>query len=158
MKKVVNKFIFADQLEKPKDTIKYRPRNQGGLQLHNIDCKATGMLIKTFLELAINPDYNNSLYFKAVYDHHVLNNTNTNDPGCPPTYNQQFFQTIRSAMGDNRVEVWSSKQWYSYLLDKTLLCEEIGDNGQTSWEPIKCKAETTFTEYDWSTIWDKVCF
>ena len=52
MKKIMNKFIYADQLEKPKDLVKYRPRSQGGLQLHNIECKSTAMLAKTFLELA----------------------------------------------------------------------------------------------------------
>ena len=66
MKKTTNKFIYADQLEKPKDLIKYRPRSAGGLQLHNIDCKSTTMLIKTFLELAVSPKHKKFLALQCT--------------------------------------------------------------------------------------------
>ena len=153
MKKTTNKFIYADQLEKPKDLIKYRPRSAGGLQLHNIDCKSTTMLIKTFLELAVSPKHKNSLLFNALFKHHILDNTNTNIPNCLAFYNISLFQNIKSAMKDHCMESWSSKQWYSHLLDQNVLCEEVIENGSTSWVPKKCNAEVTFPEYDWDTIW-----
>ena len=75
MKKTANRFIFADQLEKPTDLIKYRPRSLGGLQLHNIDCKSLAMLIKTFLELSISTKFRTSLYYRSLFDFFILDNS-----------------------------------------------------------------------------------
>ena len=107
---------------------------------------------KTFLELAANPKYSQSLYFKALYDHHILDITVTNTPSSPSFYNLQFFQTIKTAAEENSVEKWSSKQWYKHLLDRTVLCEELGPN-DTSRENKKCLVETTFPDYNWETTW-----
>ena len=121
MKKILNRFLFSDQLEKPNDVIKYRPRRQGGLQLHNIDCKSRAMLIKTILELASSPDFKNSTFYKALYEYHILNNSMMSNPGCPPCYDNQFFETIKTAMKENCITSWTSKQWYCYLLDHSVL-------------------------------------
>ena len=108
---------------------------------------------RKLIELAINSKYNNSLYFKALYDHHVKDISATNNPGCPSFYSMNFFQNIKTAAEGNSVEDWSSKQWYSYLIDRDVLCEEIRNNDGTSWETIKCAAETTFPEYNWEETW-----
>ena len=154
MKKVLNRFLYSDQLEKPNDVIKYRPRCQGGLQLHNIDCKSRAMLIKTFLELATNPDFKNSLFYSALFEHYVLKNTSTTSPKCPPFCNQHFFDTIKNAMNENCVANWSSKQWYGYLLDRNTLQQETNDeDGRICWESIKCPVEIAFANYDWNLTW-----
>ena len=153
-KKVVNRFLFADQLEKPQDLLKYRSRCKGGLQLHNIDCKAIAMLIKTFLEMSISSKFRTSLYFNALYEFYVLDNTAISPPRCPPFYNQQFFDIIKSAREENQIVEWSSKQWYCYLLERNYLQKEVLDgDGRSCWEDIKCKVETVFPNFDWEATW-----
>ena len=150
----MNKFLFADQLEKPCDLIKFRQRNQGGLQLHNIDCKSSAMQIKTFLEMAISRDFQTSQYYNSLYEYHVMNNTSISNPGCPPYYTNQFFEKIKTAMKENNVEGWSSKQWYTYLLNKDVLQTEVyDDDGRISWETKKCQVETEFSHFEWDITW-----
>jgi len=153
-KKVVNRFVFADQLEKPKDLIKYRSRCNGGLQLHNIDCKALAMLIKTFLEMSISSKFRTSLYFNALYEYYVLDNTSISPPRRPPFYSQQFFEVIKSAMENNQIAEWSSKQWYCYLLGRNHLQKEVLDvDGENRWEDVQCHVETVFPNFDWKATW-----
>ena len=142
MKKVVNKFIFADQLEKPKDLIKIRSRNKGGLQLHNIDCKSLAMQIKTFLELSTSTKFRTSPYYKAIDEVNILDNDAITNPGYPPFYTQHFFDTIKAARKDGMVESWSSRQWYQFLLERNVLCSEAAnENGIMRWVPLKCQVE-----------------
>ena len=128
LKKIVNRFVFADQLEKPNDVIKYRPRSKGGLQMHNIECKALAIQIKSFLEMSVGSKFRHSLYFSALFEYYVLENHTISAPRCPPFYNQKFFEVIKTASADNQVTDWSSKQWYCYLLERRHLQREILDD------------------------------
>ena len=115
------------------------------------------MLIKTFLELAIGQDYQNSLYFKSLYEWYILDNNTITSPRCPPFYDLEFFDIIKTARLDNCVDNWSSKQWYSYLLERKVLNHEIeDDNGRLNWEPIKCQVELAYPDFDWITTWARV--
>ena len=108
--------------------IKYRPRSKGGLQMHNIECKALAIQIKTFLEMSSGSKFRHSLYFTALYEYFVLDNHAISPPRCPPFYNQQFFEVIKTARANNQVSDWSSKQWYSYLLERRFLQREVFDD------------------------------
>ena len=153
-KKVVNRFVFADQLEKPKDLIKYRSRCNGGLQLHNIDCKALAVLIKIFLEMSISSKFRTSIYFSALYEFYVLDNTSISPPRRPPFYSQHFFDVIKSAREENQIAEWSSKQWYCYLLGRNHLQKEVLDvDGESRWEDVQCPVETVFPNFDWEATW-----
>ena len=91
----VKAWLYADQLEKPEEMILYRPTSQGGLGLHNVQYKSQAMLIRSFLETAINPKFLHSLYHNSLFRYHVLQQKDIPDPGIPPYYSQDFFSTIR---------------------------------------------------------------
>ena len=86
MKKYVNSFIFADQYEKPRDVTKYRPISEGGLGMHNIECKSDAMLCKTFMELACSKKFQGSSLFNAIYKFHILDDQSFPDPGILRAY------------------------------------------------------------------------
>ena len=48
-------WLYADQLEKPEEVVLYRSRHHGGLGLINLQYKALSLLIRNFLETALNP-------------------------------------------------------------------------------------------------------
>ena len=80
----VKAWLYADQLEKPEEMIIYRPTSQGGLGLHNVQYKSQAMLIRGFLETAINPKFLHSLYHNSLFSYHVLQQKDILDPNFPP--------------------------------------------------------------------------
>jgi hypothetical protein len=84
-----------DQFEKPKDIVVYRPISCGGLGLDHVKLKAQSRLITSFLETASNPKFIHSLYHEALLKYHVLEDRSFSDPGVPPYYPENFFQTIK---------------------------------------------------------------
>ena len=104
--------------------------------------------------MSTSSKFRTSLYFSALYDYYVLDKTSISPPRCPPFYNQQFFEIIKSAQKDNPVADWSSKQWYCYLLErKHLQIEALDVDGRSSWEDAKCHVEIAYPNFDWSTTW-----
>ena len=53
------------------------------------------MLIRGFLEMAINPKFLHSLYHNSLFRYHGLKKNDIPDPGIPSYYSQDFFSTIR---------------------------------------------------------------
>ena len=115
-------WIYSDQLEKPESIILFRPIQSGGLGLHHVALKAKSMLIRSFLDTAINPDYINSLYHNALFRFYVLKETDFADPGSSPYYSEDFFKTIVAANENPQLNIinMSSKQWYEFLLGKEI--------------------------------------
>ena len=50
-------WMYADQLEKPEEMVLFRSRKCGGLGLVNLQYKALSLLIRNFLESAVNPNF-----------------------------------------------------------------------------------------------------
>ena len=104
--------------------------------------------------MSISSKFRTSLYFNALYEFYVLDNTAISPPRCPPFYNQQFFDIIKSAREDNQIVEWSSKQWYCYLLERSHLQKEVIDvDGRSSWIDVECHVETVFPNFDWGATW-----
>ena len=81
----VKTWLFQDQLEKPPEMILHRPIQYGGLGLHNVKYKAMASLLRTFMESAANPAYNQSLYHSQLYRHYVLEDDSImTPPPLPP--------------------------------------------------------------------------
>ena len=59
----VKSWLFSDQLEKPEEIILQRPRKLGGMGL----LQALSLLITSFLETAIKPQFQQNLYHQALY-------------------------------------------------------------------------------------------
>ena len=67
MNSSLKKWLYADQFIKPEESVLYRSPTQGGLGLINIKLKSKACLLRTFLELAINPKYLHSLYHSNMF-------------------------------------------------------------------------------------------
>ena len=159
MKKHINGFLFADQLEKPNDLIKYRSRKCRGLNLHNIDCKFEAMLIKTFLEMSIGSQFRLLPYFTAIYNQFVLDDPSISIAKLPPFFNSDMIETIKSARSEDlKVEGMDSKAWYSHLLNQRVLSDLVEQPDSTfKLEERKCKGESSRPDLDWPDIWRKAC-
>ena len=155
IKKQTNRFLYADQLEKPGELLTYRKPREGGLGLHSIEYKCKALLIKCFLETSISPNFKHSVFHTAIYNYYVLENKTIEDPGLPPYYSQEMMDEIKWAIGqDKNVEKMSSKQWYDLLMKKYVLESEIEDeNGLLSWERKKSPAELKYPDIEWENVW-----
>ena len=96
---LVKSWLYADQLLKPEEMVMYRPSHRGGLGVINVKLKALAGLIKTFLETAGNGIYRPSLYHSLLYRYQILDDHSVPDPGIPPFYSNDFFNTIRTRHG-----------------------------------------------------------
>ena len=148
----VKTWLYADQLEKPEELVLYKTSAQGGLGMHNVEHKAMSMLIRSFLETAINPKFLHNLYHTSLFRYYVLLHRDLPDPGRPPYYTYTFFQTIREAHeGSGRdVATMSSRDWYLYLVEKHITME-ADETGNTNLRPSK--VERVNTDNDWVRSW-----
>ena len=148
---LVKSWVFADCLEKPGELITYRQRGEGGLGIHHIKSKSKAILIKSFIESALNSKYKRNEYHNALFKWHVLKETNLQNPGLPPYYSASFFSDIREVYdsGKNIIKM-TSKEWYGVLLDKNILSEtnEAGER-----ETKVMKVELKYPDVDWKRTW-----
>ena len=77
----IKSWMYADMLEKPEELAMVRPRKMGGLAVHHAKYKARAIMIRSFLESAVNPKYITNLYHNALYRYHVADDKSLNDPG-----------------------------------------------------------------------------
>ena len=128
----------------------FRPTSMGGLNMHHTKHKALSMLIRSFLETAVNPNYLHSQFHTALFNHHVLMDRSWPDPGTPPYFSPEFFSIIRNAHQNGPLDVtkMTSRQWYHLLLKEQLT--------MTSESPptyIPCRAEMLNPDIDWARTW-----
>ena len=136
-------------LEKPSELLLYRPTEEGGLCLQHVQSKAMAGLIATFLQTAINADFQNSLYHSILYRYYCLKDYTVPRLDLPPYYSIQFFNIIRDVVENsplNPVKM-SKKQWYRHLLEKNVTMDIVDDEGRMV--PKKSKAEERDPELDW---------
>ena len=50
---LVKSWVYADQLEKTEELLLYRSRQEGGLNILNVKCRALAGQIKSFLDTAL---------------------------------------------------------------------------------------------------------
>ena len=112
------------------------------------------LLIRTFLETAVNPIFNYNLFHEALYQFHEVGNTHLQDPGFTTYYDKHFFETIKHFYVKHQninIAVLSTKQQYWMLIDEYILKEEKGVNLEPNLIPIRC--EKLNPEEDWSITW-----
>ena len=127
----IKSWLYSDMLEKPEELVMNRPRNKGGLGVQNVKIKAQALLIKSFLETVINPEYIKNFFHNALYRWHVLEDFSISDPGNTPYYSQTFFSTIKQVVQEGLLNIprMTTKQWYQVLLEN-------------------------FPDVDWDRTWD----
>ena len=149
----VKSWLFQDQLEKPEEMILHRPIKMGGLGLHNVKIKALAALIRTFMETAANPSFNQNFYHSVLYRVYVLNDDSiSNPPLLPPYYPASFFSLIKQVKDETPLNVttMSLADWYRLLVEQEITMVEPNDGPR---EFIKCRAETASPDTDWGVSW-----
>ena len=138
---------------KPDESILFRPVWYGGLGLAPIKHKSVAYLIRTFLELAANPNYHHSPFLSSLYRVHILGEDSP-CPVSPPYYSDQFYNYILGAKNSGRnIITMTTKQWYHYIIDQELL-KASNDDGILVFR--LCRAERLSPDMDWKSVWDKV--
>ena len=142
----LKKWLYSDLFFKPEEIVLYRKVKDGGLGLTSSKHKSLAYLIKSFLELAANPSYLQSLYLNIMYRVYILKE-NLPAPPLPPYYNGVFFDTICEAKNSgNPIIDMSLKQWYDYLIEKDI----IMDQDKTL---LPCKVEKLYPDVNWNEVW-----
>ena len=128
----------------------------GGLSLHNIECKAEAVNIKTFIELAASPKFCQSSLFTAIFSHQILGENCSVDPGLPPFITKQMLSEIKSAREQGlQIIDMDSKAWYHHLLHIKVLKEHVQLNGEDEYAFRKCKAELERPDLEWEVLWKR---
>ena len=126
----------------------------GGLGLLHV--KVTALAQWPYLETVANPNFRHSLFHQFPYRYHVLGETDLPDPGYPPYYDQEFFETIRhyDQHSPLHIALMSIKQWYQVLLEDNVLMSPLAENSPPSLIPVR--VETLYPSTDWSQAWKLV--
>ena len=105
----------------------FRPRKLGGLGLVNLQYKALSLLIRNFLESAVNPNFQVNQYHAALYSWYVEDRRDLTCPPIPPYYDQSFFGSIRQVKEEGllNVKTISSGIWYRSLLETNITHQPV---------------------------------
>ena len=152
----VKSWLYQDLLLKPSELVLYRNTEVGGLGLMNVKIRALALLVRSFLETAVNPKFRHSLFHQVLYRYHVLGETSLPDPGHTPYYDREFFDLIKHYMNNCPLDIttMSVKQWYKVLLEDKVTMSAADANQPASLIPIS--VETLYPNSDWNTIWSMV--
>ena len=88
-------WLYQDCLEKPSELVLFRVNSDGRLGLFNVKIRSLALLIRAFLETSANPKFSHSMYHEILFRYHILGETTLPNPGYPPFYDQDFFNTIK---------------------------------------------------------------
>ena len=110
----IKSWLYADQLEKPEEVVLYRSRKLGGLGLVNLQYKALSLMIRNFLETALNPAFQANKYHSALFSWYVDNKRDITCPAPSPYYDTTFFDSIRQIKEEGLLNIskMSSGMWY----------------------------------------------
>ena len=150
--KQVKSWLYQDCLEKPNELVLYRDGKDGGLGLLNVHVRSLALLIRSFLETSVNPNFQHSLYHETLYRYHVLDDISVPDPGLTPYYDKTFFSIIKHYKNNSsmNIAVLSIRQRYMMLLEDRVLMSQ-NDNSSPTLLPIR--AEVLHPNSDWPSIW-----
>ena len=143
--KYVRQYLFADQLEKPMEIVRYRKKNLGGLNLFHVKSKATATLIKSLIETGKNTKYIQSAYHRALISWNVEEDRSIPNPGNNPYYTEETYNVIKRAMTEGKDLVsMTGKDWYHFILASVIGHEE---------ELTPCRVEILHPLHDWTNTW-----
>ena len=144
------KWLYTDLFFKPEELVLFRKIKDGGLGLTSCKHKALAFLVKTFLDLAANPAYIDTIFLNTLYRVFILHE-DLPAPQIPPYYGTHFFNVISEAInaGFNVIKM-SVKQWYNFLieLDVTLATPDK--------TLVSCRVENLYPLTQWKIVWPNV--
>ena len=59
---LIKSWLYQDLLVKPSELVLFRKVEDGGLGLLNVKIRSLALLVRTFLETSINPNFRHSLF------------------------------------------------------------------------------------------------
>ena len=149
----IKTWLFADQLEKPEEYVLTRSRKQGGLGLTHVECKAKSLLIRSFLETALIPNFQHNQFHSAMFRWYVEGRRDLVCPQQPPYYDDNFFATIRKVKEEGLLNLMtmSSGMWCRVLVEDDIT-HRLSNTGPGR-ELVPCRAELKNPVLDWSRNW-----
>jgi len=155
---MIKAWLYADQILKPEEKILFRPADKGGLGLLNIQIRSQACLIKSFLETAANPRFQQNLYHSILFKFHVFGDRTVPDPGLPPYYPASFFRIIKKAAEETPLNIitMSLKQWYALLLEENVTMERI--EGSINFIKFLIPTPARSSAYKGKTEQDLLCY
>ena len=116
--------------------------------------RSLALLIRTFLETAINPKFRHSLFHELLFRFHVMGETSLPDPGFTPYYDKEFFALISSYRNNSGMNIatMSTKQWYTVLVEDKITMRAANDNSAAQLIPLSI--EILHPETDWTATWN----
>ena len=150
----IKSWLYQDLLIKPSELVLYRSTENGGLGLLNVSIRSLALLIRSFLETSINPNFRHSLLHEHLYRYHVLGEHTLPDPGFTPYYDKEFFSLIQhyKASTSLNITTMSIKHWYTMLLEDKVLMSPATQEEPAALLPIR--AESKHPNTDWTQVWE----
>ena len=147
----VKSWLYADQLEKPEELVLFRPRKLGGLGLINIQYKALSLLIRNFMETALNPKFRTNYYHEALYRWYVENKRDITCPPKSPYYDTNVFDIIARVKEEGllNIKTMTAGMWYKVMVEDNITHQVT--NAGTALTP--CKIETKYPQVEWTRTW-----
>ena len=146
----IKSWLYQDMLIKPSELILYRGTDAGGLGLLNVCMRSMALLVRSFLETSVNPNFRHSLFHEHLFRYHVMKEHSLPDPGFTPYYDREFFQLIHHYRTSSNLNISaiSLKQWYTLLLEDKVL-----KNDDTPAALLPVRSELLHPNTDWEQVW-----
>ena len=143
--------VIPGLLIKPSELVLYRGTEVGGLGLMNVSMRSLALLIRSFLETSINPNFRHSLLHEHLY--HVMGEHSLPDPGFAPYDDKDFFQLIQQYKTSSTMNIatMSIKECYTLLLEDKVLMSPADDVSPAALLPVR--AEVLHPNTDWTQVW-----
>ena len=145
-------WILQDFFAKPSHLVLHRDTLHGGLGLQHVESRATALLLRTFLERSINPEFRRSLYAADLFRTEVLGEWCGAEVPRSPYYDQKFFDTLRYLHQETSLNLSSAttKQLYEALLQKVLYSPATEDLPPM---PLPVRVEILHPTVNWPDAW-----
>ena len=113
--------------------------------------KALALLIRSFLETALLPNFKHNLFHEALYNWYVEEKRDFVKPPQPPYYDDNFFATIKMVkdQGLLNLKTMTTGMWYRVLNEENVT-HRPAEPGNP---PVPCRAEIKHPDIDWSRTW-----
>ena len=86
----IKSWLYQDMLIKPSELVLYRGTDVGGLGLLNVNMRSLVLLVRSFLETSVNPNFRHSLFNEHLFRYHVMQEHSLTDPGFTQYYDREL--------------------------------------------------------------------
>jgi hypothetical protein len=145
-------WMLQDTFPTPSRLVLHRTAEAGGLGLQAVGCRALACLARTFLELAVNPQFLHSIYLEDLYRTEVLGEWSGAPVPPSPYYSKDFFDMLRHLHRTSHVPIGTM----TIRQLTRALTEQVTHGAATADGPgllLPVWAERGFPDLDWPRTW-----